>query len=801
MLVVGDCTVDLAAREVRRDGVLVPLEPRAFDVLAALIIHRDRVVPKPELIEQVWGGPFVSESALTTCIKAARKALGDDGARQSVIRNERGRGYRFVAEVGAPAPDWGSRLVGRSDDVDAVLGRLAPRVVVTLTGPGGVGKTTLADAVAAAVAPQFPDGVWRADLSSASIAEEVNGAVALAARSDGPVAEIAGSLAPLRGLLLLDNCEHVVAHVARLVDRLHEPAAASITVLATSRERLGVWSERVHPVLPLSDEAARLLFRERVAAVGPALDAASLDPDGVELMLSVLDRLPLAIEMAAARLASMSFEDLLASLTEGHDVLRSPRRDGPGRHRSLATLVEWSTSQLAPEHLATLARLQVFAGAFTHDAASTVLGGSPGAVQLALSELVDRSLLQVDLGSPVRYRMLETVRGTLVDEVAAAPSAAHAAWVVDVLQRADADLRTAREVHGAAELDAMADELRAAHRWARDQDLAVASQLTAAAQLYAYTRLWAEPAVWAEYLAQQLDDDDPARAIVDVARAAQAAHAGQLASAAALADAALRLSEATGDRRAHAAALEVRCDVALYGGDLDAVRLDSRRLAALGDELGDLHLVTNALVVDVMALLYGGDRPAAATALERVRGPGAEVPMHDLAPSDRAWIAYTCAEVLAGEDPDAALAALAEAIELAEGVGHRYAGSVARTSLLALRARGEDLGAALADAVDVLVDCRRHGNHAHALTLLRNLVGLLVRVDRTEDAVRILAAIDGVEKPTYGEERARLDESTDTLRRQVGHTQFDRWWNQGAGRGVGWALERAIDATRTAAVG
>ncbi len=575
MFAFGDHTIDLERREVRRDGAPIPLEPRAFDVLAKLVVNRDRVVSKAELLDEVWGGPFVSESALTTCIKAARRALGDDGATQAVIRNVRGRGYRFVADlaVASPAPVG---LVGRQDDFSTLLARLGAGVLVTLIGPGGVGKTALAKAVAVTARDRFPDGVWQVDLTPVADDEAVAGAVARAARSEASPGDLPEYLAGLRALLVLDNCEHVVSGVARLVEDLHSAPGAPIAILATSRERLGVGTEQVFPLLPLRSVPATELFVQRTAAAAPGVDPAGFDPVTVSGLLNALDHLPLGIEMAAARMSTMSLEDLASAVTRGLDVLRSARRSAPQRHESLQSLVGWSTGQLAPEDHDVLQDLAVFAGPFTSRASIAVLGNPDhdgAAVQRALSNLADRSLLQVDGGPPVRFRLLETVR-TALSQTGRPPQAglsgSHADWVIDVLGSADARLRGPDEHLAQHRIHEVGDEARAAHRWARHQDRGRAAALTRHLQLFAHTRLWAEPAVWANELADLLAPDDPTHAHVDAARATQAAHSGNLGQADRLATDALAAADATTDLRARATALDVLCDVALYTGDLTA---------------------------------------------------------------------------------------------------------------------------------------------------------------------------------------------------------------------------------------
>ncbi len=200
----------------------------------------------------------------------------------------------------------------------------------------------------------------------------------------------------------------------------------------------------------------------------------------------------------------------------------------------------------------------------------------------------------------------------------------------------------------------------------------------------------------------------------------------------------------------------------------------------------------------VLAATYSGDHDAARAALEALDGDRADARPDEVAPSDRAWRAYGRAEVVVLDDASSAVGALRQAIELAGSVDNRYVASVSRTSLISVRSRSGDPAEALADATEILDDCRRHGNSAHATTLLRNLVVLLVRVDSVAEAVRIHSTLDTAGKPTYGEESRRLTETMSAIRDRVGTRVFATWRREGAGQGSAWALDRAIEAVASA---
>ena len=251
----------------------VHVEPQVFELLRHLIEHRDRVVAKEELLDEIWGDRFVSESALTSRVKSARRAVGDDGASQRVIKTVHSRGYQFVAEVRAEAAAGGAgrtlprlrnRPIGRDGDLELVAERIRTAPLVTITGSGGIGKTTLAVAVAERLQADYADGAVFVDLSPVPAGGDMTLAVAEAAGVEGSAAEtidrLADHLADRPVLLVLDNCEHVLDRAAWFVDRMLARGETA-HILATSREPLGVAGEHVWPLGPLHEGGARPVRR------------------------------------------------------------------------------------------------------------------------------------------------------------------------------------------------------------------------------------------------------------------------------------------------------------------------------------------------------------------------------------------------------------------------------------------------------------------------------------------------------------------------------------------------------------
>ncbi|MEQ1786578.1 MAG: winged helix-turn-helix domain-containing protein [Acidimicrobiales bacterium] len=780
----GECLLDLGRRELHRDGALVHLEPQAFDLLVYLVEHRDRVVPKAELLDGVWGHGFLSESNLTTRVKEARRAVGDDGSLQQVIRNVRGRGYRFVASLEAvdarrPTGSRGS-FFGRDQEVAATIELLERAVVVTLTGPGGVGKSTLARSIAARVGPFCPDGSWVVDLASLGAGTPVLPTVARhldLVVEDHRADDATRAIARLDTLIVLDDCEHVVDEVAELVERLLAVPDGAVRILATSRVRLGSSAESVVVVAPLEVAAARELFSARARAVLPSWDLAAVGNDRVDRLVDQLDRLPLTIEMAAARLGSMTLDELEEAIRSGASLLQLHHRATARRHRSLESVVDWSVALLDPAERSVLDGFSVFSGPVTAaDGAAVLAPDDPGSIQPSLAALAEQSLLVAELDGPVaRYSMLATVRAVadrrLVrsgggDEV----RRRHAAHIGAVVREIDDEVRTPREPEARVRLSGIVDEARAAYRWAQRFDPMLAAEISTGLFQAAHSSLWFEPADWAAaLLALQGSGAAPALHGAQLAAAGAAAHRSDLTLAHRHASAVATI--ATG--RPRAIAVELLGDIALYEGDLPAALRAAGELRRLGDDLDDVHVSAFAAIDASLAHCYLGDPDRALADLD-------DVDAASLSPTDGAWLAYARGEALsAALDPHAAVHYRA-AIELGSPVGSRFVISVALTSLATELTHTGDLPAALAAYADTLTAFLRHGNHTHALTAMRNLVELLAILGDERGAVVLGAATTHERvRASYGNEATVITEVFEATRLRVGEGRFASWCAEG----------------------
>ncbi|AYG81907.1 Putative HTH-type transcriptional regulator [Streptomyces hundungensis] len=373
--------------------------PRDEEVLAELL-----------RCEAATAGPAAALTRYDLYRRALRDELGaDPGPQLAALHRELLRGEAPLVRHGVlhePNP-----LLGRDDDLAAIAGLLHTARVVTVVGPGGLGKTRLAHAVGRAAEQRVVHFVPLAGVTSDDdVATEVASVLgAGAARGlPGPagiIAGIVGALGPGPALLVLDNCEHVIRGAAELVRAL-VAGSKELRILATSRAPLGLTSESVYALGELGLVSTVELFRQRARAARPD---AELPEGAVQELCRQLDGLPLAVELAAARVRVLSVPEIARRLRDRFALLRGGGRDVPERHRTLRAVVEWSWNLLEPEAQAALRVLSVFPGGFTEDAAEHVLGDQDAL--FLLEQLADQSLIKAaDTHSGVRFHMLETVR-------------------------------------------------------------------------------------------------------------------------------------------------------------------------------------------------------------------------------------------------------------------------------------------------------------------------------------------------------------------------------------------------------
>ena len=426
-------------------------------------------------------------------------------------------------------PHPATAFVGHALDLKHLAAELPARRVVTLTGPGGVGKTRTAVEAAGLAATEFPEGTWFVELGPLAVPEAVTEAVAtvVGARAQPNLSLeecVVDVLRDRRLLLVIDNCEHLTEAVSRLVGRILD-ACPTTTILATSREPLGLPGERVHVVRSLEPDLEGVeLFCERARAADDSTVFGDDDRAVVAKICARLDGIPLAIELAAARSRSLGPAELLDRLDDRFRLLRGGMRGGAERHQTLRTAVAWSHQLLSEPQQILFERLSVFAGDFDLEAAEAICGGggieAPDVIDL-LADLVDKSMLvAVRDGSRTRYRLLETLRSFGEERLADHGDSArlrdrHLAHYIKVAVRTGGDLWGPGQFDAAAVYDREWDNFRTAFDWALVAgDTLGAVKLLFATGWYATLFLRYEHVAWFALAVELLDPDDPNRPIL-----------------------------------------------------------------------------------------------------------------------------------------------------------------------------------------------------------------------------------------------------------------------------------------------
>jgi predicted ATPase/DNA-binding SARP family transcriptional activator len=530
----------------------------------------------------------------------------------------------LAGESGAPPTNLRPELssfVGRDEARRDVEKLLAGSRLVTLVGPGGVGKTRLATRVAGEMVGRHPDGVWLVELASladaALLAQHVLAALGAPEKAGAPALDLLRTHVAERQLLVvLDNCEHLSAACAGLVRDLLG-VAPGLVVLATSREPLGVPGESLWPVPPLTlpppgdrdlraSEAVRL-FVERATAVDPHFSLAGDTGAAVAEICRRLDGVPLAIELAAARVRTMSVLEITDRLRDRFRLLVGRDPTAPDRHHTLRAAIDWSYEALSPAEQALFRTISVFAGGFTLDAAEAV-GDGPEVLD-DLATLVDKSLVLADRSGPAtRYRLLETLRQYGAERLAAAGErtavrARHLAWACTLAEEAGARLDGPEQGQWLERLRAEEDNLRVALDWATDHPSGDHG-LRAAGALWQFWQVRGHHEEGGRRLRMLLDasqDAAPAlraKALTSAAVLCLSVHPMPQAVAddvRCLFEEAMAIRRALGDQRGVASVLHGLGGLHFRRDEPDAARACFEETLAIGRELGDTQLVAGSL--------------------------------------------------------------------------------------------------------------------------------------------------------------------------------------------------------------
>jgi predicted ATPase/DNA-binding winged helix-turn-helix (wHTH) protein len=500
--------VDLARRELRARGVPVPIGGRAFEIIEVLVQSAGELVTKNDLLARVWSGAIVEDNTLQFHISAIRKAFGRD---REMLKTASGRGYRLlgawtsrqedtssVDSIGlepmrSPAkpfqtnlPAAASELVGRTIAVQDLRALLSAYRVVTLTGPGGIGKTRLALEVARGLFPSFQSDVRLVELVSLSdpglVPTAVAGVLGLKLGGDEISAEsVARAIGARKLLLVLDNCEHVIDAAARLAETIVRLCPRT-TILATSREILKIEGEHVYRVPPLDvpsqfEEIDNILGHSAVQLFIATTRALHSDfsPDGENLAAIAaicrhLDGIPLAIDLAAARVATLGLQQVAAGLDDRLGMLTGGRRTALPRQKTLRATLDWSYELLPEPERLVMRRLGVFAGDFTAEAVNAVAAASEAVCSLA--NLVTKSLVMVEVGSAItHHRLHETTRAYALEKLAESGefeqvARRHANYYWNFFERAEIELDTLPAAAWLARYSHQIGQVRAALDWA-----------------------------------------------------------------------------------------------------------------------------------------------------------------------------------------------------------------------------------------------------------------------------------------------------------------------------------------------
>jgi predicted ATPase/DNA-binding winged helix-turn-helix (wHTH) protein len=538
----GECEIDLARRELRVRGVSTPIGGRAFEILEILAQSAGELVTKDQLMNHVWPGATVMEGTLHVHAVAIRKALGP---LRTLLKTEPRRGYRLLGDWAVrrqvvpttslsphrlPSPTGKASnlpamitpLVGRSADIQRLKDLVAAYRVVCLTGPGGIGKTALALEVARRVLDRFDDGVWIAEFVSVVnpglVPSAIAGTLGLRLESGAISSEaVAMAIGSKTLLLVLDNCEHVIAAVAALSEILVR-LCPHITILATSRETLRVEGEFAYGVaalaVPAQDEietgqilahSAPELFVVRARELGSDFSSDSTALLTIASICRRVDGIPLAIELAAAHAATLGTEQVDTALRDQLAPLANRRRAALPRHQTLRATLDWSFNLLSELERQLLQRLAVFSGSFSLAAAAGVTNQAREAtIADGIENLVAKSLVTSNaIGGAASFRLLETTRVYALSKLAESGelpefSRRHAQYYRDLLEQAESELERRSIPIGHL------DNIRAALEWSFGptgdlvigvQTAAVAAPVFLALSLFRECQFWSARAI------------------------------------------------------------------------------------------------------------------------------------------------------------------------------------------------------------------------------------------------------------------------------------------------------------------
>ena len=685
-------------------------------------------------------------------------------------------------------------LIGRDVLVATALELAAEHRLITMIGPGGVGKTRLMIEVGHRLAEAQPHRpVVLCELAITTTDGAIDAVAAALGIDRRPGASTSDRLAVVIGaaplVLLLDNCEHVLEPVAALLERLL-PSCANLVAIATTRERLRLPGEQLCPIppLPLTEAGpAAQLFLERARAVRPGYDPDDAERARISEIVRRLDGLPLAIELAAARLHTLD----VSAVAEGLDRRFRLLAHGPrtsARHRSLGAAVSWSVDLLEADLQSLFTDLSVFVGSFDAAAVAAVAELDVATAAEALDALAERSL--ISRSADGRYTLLETLRAFGAERLDAegrrdVVARRHALYSVDWVQAANARLLVSRSL-ALHEIDAAIPDLAVAFEWLLSVgEVARAGQIVMGLQDFGFLRLRPDVLAWADQaIAADPDEHSPLADVIWTAGAVAAWLQGDLVEA--------------GRRAAHALETSLRRGVdpppsvfqslgnqALFEGRLaEAIELYRQGR----ENAGATGKAITMQGTEVLALAYAGD-PAASDAAEALLAEQGHIETPFAA---FAW--YCAGEAELNGDVDLAQQRFARAIELAERTGTSFVVGIAGTSSASIEARAGDPLVAAEQFRRLLDHWRRAGVWSTQWTTLRAIAALLARLGRAEAAAVLVGAIVSTESGhrLFGDDELTIAALGRQLRDDLGPGRYDTAFRTGALLDGDAAVEHAL---------
>jgi non-specific serine/threonine protein kinase len=659
----GECEIDLVQRELRIHGASVPIGGRAFDLLAALVEEANELVTRDQLSEHVWPGTTVKEGTIEFHISAIRKALG---SHRAIIKTVSGRGYRLVGTWARqqadqprsllPLPTAGGLtnlpaspidLVGRDASLEYLQQACSAYRLVTLTGAGGIGKTALGIELARSLLPMFDGDVWLVELASLAdpnlvplaVAEAIGLPTGRGAKSaEGVARDIGGR----RLLLVLDNCEHLIDAAAHLAESILRLSSRTV-ILATSRETLRTNGEHVYRVPPLdvpqhdSGRAADILGNSAVQLFLDRAEASDMvglrDGQNLRLIARIcrhLDGMPLAIEFAAARAASLGLSRVAGGLEDRFALLTTGRRTALPRHHTLRAVFDWSYALLPDAERLLLHRLAIFSGGFSFDAACAVMRDHLSSeVADSIASLVEKSVVNLEpASSGERWRLLETVRSYAMDKLTSAGDLAptarrHAEYFRDFFATFDPNANPESASYELAPYIREVDNLRAALAWAFSSsgDTRLGGQLAAAAvNFWLATSLLDECSNWTGKALAELDgtaDNEHEMVLRNGLGQSLMFTEGMTSATLTNLTRALSIAEAIGNIEHQKRAVHGLWQISLRSVELRRALQLSRRYAEFARSDTDLAATRTANLMVGMSLTYLAEYVEASSLLER----------------------------------------------------------------------------------------------------------------------------------------------------------------------------------------